>query len=187
MLRIGGQHYIDCNVRIMAATNKNLTQEVELGNFRRDLYYRLNVLSIVVPPLRERGTDLDLLVQHLTRKISRQLGRDVRSFSPGALEVLRSFSWPGNVRQLENVVERAVNITQGTEVDTEEIIRLLHQQQATPTQLSEKPLSMEEVEQIAIKRALKISEGNISLAARLLKISRNTLYNKLKKYQIDAS
>ncbi len=187
VLRIGGRHYIDCDVRIMAATNKNLAQEVELGNFRRDLYYRLNVLSIIIPPLRERGSDLELLVQHLTRKISRQLGQDVRSFSPGALDILRSYSWPGNVRELENVVERAVNIAQGTEVSTEEIIRLLHQQQATPTQVAEKPLSIEEVEQMAIERALRVAEGNISLAARLLKISRNTLYNKLKKYQISAS
>jgi PAS domain S-box-containing protein len=186
VLRIGGQHYIDCDVRIMAATNKNLTQEVELGNFRRDLYYRLNVLSIVVPPLRERGTDLDLLIQHLTKKISRQLGRDVRSFDPGALDILRSYTWPGNVRELENVVERAVNIAQGLEVTVEEIIRLLDQQRNT-SPLAEKPLSIEEVEQRAIERALQAANGNISLAARLLKISRNTLYNKLKKYQINVS
>lgn len=184
VLRLGGRHYISCDVRIIVATNKNLVQEVERGNFRRDLYYRLNVLSIVIPPLRQRGADLELLVQHLTHKISRQLDREVRSFSPGALEILRSFSWPGNVRQLENMVERAVNIAQNSEVTTEEVMRLFDQQQA-PASVAEKPLSIEEVEQLAIERALKAADGNISLAARLLKISRNTLYNKLKKYHIN--
>ncbi|MFY9187789.1 MAG: sigma 54-interacting transcriptional regulator [bacterium] len=184
VLRLGGRHYISCDVRIIVATNKNLVQEVERGNFRRDLYYRLNVLSIVIPPLRQRGADLELLVQHLTHKISRQLDREVRSFSPGALEILRSFSWPGNVRQLENMVERAVNIAQNSEVTTEEVMRLFDQQQA-PASVAEKPLSIEEVEQLAIERALKTADGNISLAARLLKISRNTLYNKLKKYHIN--
>lgn len=184
VLRLGGRHYISCDVRIIVATNKNLVQEVELGNFRRDLYYRLNVLSIVIPPLRQRGADLELLVQHLTHKINRQLDREVRSFSPGALEILRSFSWPGNVRQLENMVERAVNIAQNSEVTTEEVMRLFDQQQA-PASVAEKPLSIEEVEQLAIERALKTADGNISLAARLLKISRNTLYNKLKKYHIN--
>jgi PAS domain S-box-containing protein len=184
VLRLGGRHYISCDVRIIVATNKNLVQEVELGNFRRDLYYRLNVLSIVIPPLRQRGADLELLVQHLTHKINRQLDREVRSFSPGALEILRSFSWPGNVRQLENMVERAVNIAQNSEVTTEEVMRLFDQQQA-PASVAEKPLSIEEVEQLAIERALKAADGNISLAARLLKISRNTLYNKLKKYHIN--
>ena len=142
------------------------------------------MLSIVIPPLRQRGADLELLVQHLTHKINRQLDREVRSFSPGALEILRSFSWPGNVRQLENMVERAVNIAQNSEVTTEEVMRLFDQQQA-PASVAEKPLSIEEVEQLAIERALKAADGNISLAARLLKISRNTLYTKLKKYHIN--
>jgi PAS domain S-box-containing protein len=185
VVRLGGTYYIDCDVRVIAATNKDLAYEVEQGNFRRDLYYRLNVIFIPIPPLRQRGADLDLLVERLTEKISKKLGHEVHSFSPGALQILRSYPWPGNVRELENVIERAVNMARGKEISAAEVLRLLKHQQAASAVFSE-PLSIEELEKRAIEQALKAVGGNISLAARLLKISRNTLYNKLKKYQIRA-
>lgn len=186
VVRLGGSHYIDCDVRVIAATNKDLAREVEEGNFRRDLYYRLNVISILIPPLRQRGADLELLVERLTEKISRKLGHEVHVFAPGALQILRSYAWPGNVRELENVIERAVNMARGKEISAAEVLRLLKHQQAGPAAPAE-PLAIEELEKQAIRRALQAVDGNISLAARLLKISRNTLYNKLKKYQIKAS
>ncbi|MDK2881863.1 MAG: sigma-54 dependent transcriptional regulator, acetoin dehydrogenase operon transcriptional [Bacillota bacterium] len=185
VVRLGGTHYIDCDVRVIAATNKDLAYEVEQGNFRRDLYYRLNVIFIPIPPLRQRGSDLDLLVERLTEKISRKLGHEVHSFSPGALQILRSYPWPGNVRELENVIERAVNMARGKEISAAEVLRFLKHQQAAGPVFSE-PLSIEELEKRAIEQALQAVGGNISLAARLLKISRNTLYNKLKKYHIRA-
>ncbi|HHY92500.1 MAG TPA: sigma 54-interacting transcriptional regulator, partial [Firmicutes bacterium] len=185
VVRLGGSHYIDCDVRVIAATNKDLAREVEEGNFRRDLYYRLNVLFIPVPPLRQRGADLELLVERLTAKISRKLGHEVHHFDPGALQVLRSYSWPGNVRELENVIERAVNMAREKGISAAEVLRLLKHQGAAAVPAAE-PLSIEELERQAIHRALQAVNGNISLAARLLKISRNTLYNKLKKYQIRA-
>lgn len=184
VIRLGGSHYIDCDVRVITATNKDLAREVEEGNFRRDLYYRLNVICVVVPPLRQRGTDIDLLVERLTKKIARKLGCQACSFSEEALQILRSYSWPGNVRELENVIERAVNLARGSKVGTSEVMRLLKLTEKHTT--IPEPFSIEELERVAIKRALEAVNGNISLAARLLKISRNTLYNKLRKYNIRA-
>jgi len=169
---------------VIAATNRDLAREVERGNFRRDLYYRLNVINIPLPPLRQRGGDIELYIDHFTRQISAQLGREPCSFTPEALQVLRSYPWPGNVRELKNIVERVLNMTPGPVISAVEVSKHLPsrpEQGALPGEI----LSMEEVERQAIQRALKAAGGNISCAARLLKISRNTLYNKLKKYQVE--
>lgn len=186
VVRLGGRHCIDCDVRVIAATNRDLAQEVEKGNFRRDLFYRLNVICITLPPLRQRGLDIELFIEHFNYQISKQLGRPPYVFDPEALEVMRSYSWPGNARELKNIVERLLNTAPGPDITAAEVNRLLRSQ-TYPGNFSGEVLSLEELERQAIKRALKVAGGNISQAARLLKISRNTLYNKLKKYSIEAS
>ncbi|MFY9416269.1 MAG: sigma 54-interacting transcriptional regulator [bacterium] len=185
VVRLGGHHYIDCDVRVIAATNRDLAQEVERGNFRRDLYYRLNVIYIPLPPLRQRGADIELFIEHFSRQIGAQLGREPYPFASEALQVMRSYPWPGNVRELKNIIERVLNMAPGPVVTGAEVCKHLRSQ-AEQGGLTGEVLSMEEVERQAIQRALKVAGGNVSRAARLLKISRNTLYNKLKKYQLEA-
>jgi PAS domain S-box-containing protein len=184
VVRLGGRHYINCDVRVIAATNRELAREVEIGNFRRDLYYRLNVICIPLPPLRRRGTDIELFIDHFTRQISNQLGQEPCSFAPEALQVMRSYPWPGNVRELKNIVERVLNTAPGPVITAAEVTRHLRSQSEQGV-LTGELLSMEELERQAIQRALKVAGGNISRAARLLRISRNTLYNKLKKYRLE--
>lgn len=177
--RIGSQHSIKVDVRIIAATNRNLIEMVDKGLFRADLYYRLNVISIRIPALRERPSDIDILVPHLLDKICARLGKYVE-IPPKTMKVLKSYSWPGNVRQLENVIERAVNFA-----EREAII--------APKDLPEtvtgikaglvKPLKevLEMAEKNAIITALNITGGKKAKAARLLKISRSNLYERMDK------
>ena len=180
--RVGGQRYIDIDVRVVAATNRDLAQEVREGNFRHDLYYRLNVLPIMVPPLRERRGDIIGLVQFLLQKMCRQLGVPLKNFSPETLAALIEYDWPGNVRELENVIERAVNICTDQEIGLEYLPRTLHEKPAQPALLPE--VSLREMERRLIEEALQKTSGNISNAAKLLGIGRNTLYSKLKEYEI---
>lgn len=116
IIRVGGQKAIPIDIRVIAATNKDLGQEVERGNFREDLYYRLNVIPINIPPLRERGEDLVILASHMVEKLSRQLGKRLTGIAPEAMECLKKYPWTGNVRELVNVLERAVNIAAGTSI-----------------------------------------------------------------------
>ncbi|MFY9605099.1 MAG: sigma 54-interacting transcriptional regulator [bacterium] len=183
VMRLGGSHYIDCDVRIIAATNRDLSHEVAVGNFRPDLYYRLNVLSITIPPLRDRPTDIELLVPFLAERISRRVGCQVKVFSREAMEILQSYSWPGNIRELENIVERALYIAQGPEITARELAQIMEHKRSN-TQFGTNPFSIEEYERRAVQKAITLAKGNISQAARLLKISRSTLYKKLKKYNI---
>jgi PAS domain S-box-containing protein len=179
--RVGGQRCIDIDVRVIAATNRDLAKEVRDGNFRHDLYYRLNVLPIIAPPLRERRGDIIGLLQFLLQKMCRQLGVPLKSFSPEAQAALTEYDWPGNVRELENVIERAVNICSDQEIGLEYLPRSLNEKPA-PTVLPE--VSLKEMERRLIEEALQKTSGNISNAAKLLGIGRNTLYSKLKEYEI---
>ena len=175
--RVGGNAELPVNFRLIAATNKNLEALAAEGKFREDLYYRINVFSITIPPLRERREDIPLLAEHFLRNFSRSMNKPVGRIAPAAAELLRGYDWPGNVRELQNAIERAVLVCRGGEISPEDF----------PLQLSggrgEPPgQSLAEVERRHIKRVLEESGWNVHRAARLLSIDRVTLYNKIKKY-----
>lgn len=174
---VGSTKPRDVDLRIIAATNRELLPLVKRGAFREDLYYRLNVLPIALPPLRERGDDVVLLVQHFLERFSREQGRSVPSLSPRALDALRAYPWPGNVRELENVVQRLVVMSDGDTIDASDLPTLMRfsidrSQGASRT--------LAEVEAEHIRAVLAASDGNKSRAARTLGIDRKTLREKLK-------
>jgi len=180
--RVGGQRYIDTDVRVIAATNRDLAQEIREGNFRLDLYYRLNVLPILVPPLRERPGDLLLLARFMLDKMCDHLNLEQKNFTPEALAILEEYDWPGNVRELENVIERAVNICENREITVEYLPRNMVDR---PSKLEWQELSLRDMERRMIEETLKKTDGNISNTAKLLGIGRNTLYSKIKEHSIE--
>ncbi len=182
--RVGGEQTIHTDVRIVAATNRNLEQEVREGKFREDLYYRLNVVTITVPPLRERGEDIPLLVNHFVRKFSQKNRRVVAGVTEECMKLLRLYGWPGNVRELENAIERGVILMRG-EYLTEKSLPLPIQKQVLEkerTQKMENPASLRAQERVLILKTLEECGGNKSEASRRLGITRKTLQNKLDKY-----
>jgi len=189
--RVGGTKTVPIDVRVIAATNKDLEAEVARGSFREDLYFRLAVLSIALPPLRERAEDIPLLVEHFVRKYAAELGKDVLGFTPGALRRLAGYAWPGNVRELENVVYEAMVMTEGdwvTETALPARLRLAGVSgtaDAPPEPARVAPLK-EAVQNVAAARerdlileALRQAGGNRTRASRILGISRKTLFNKM--------
>ncbi len=189
--RIGGTKVMTVDVRIVAATNKNLYEETRNNNFREDLYYRLNVLRIRVPSLRERPGDLPLLVGHFVKKISCHLGRPCPDVDPEVLEILRKHSWSGNVRELENVIERAIILTSSGLVAPSSLPRYLfaavpkNGRTGCPDIEPEGEIpKLEQLEREEIRKALYKCEGNVSHCSKLLGISRNTLYRKMKRYAL---
>ncbi|MFO7931563.1 MAG: sigma-54 dependent transcriptional regulator [Desulfosalsimonas sp.] len=191
--RVGGETQVSVDVRIIAATNKDLSQMVAQGGFREDLFYRLNVVNIHVPPLCERTDDIPALAQHFVNLYAEKNRKKIKGFTPQAMDRLLKHSWPGNVRELENMVERAVILSPGeyiTEKDLPLNISRTDEQTikaAAPenTGTGDYGSSLDEIEKSAIVRALERAEGNKSEAARLLGITRRTLYNKLEKYGIE--
>ncbi|SHM25048.1 Transcriptional regulator containing PAS, AAA-type ATPase, and DNA-binding Fis domains [Caldanaerovirga acetigignens] len=187
--RIGGSSPKKVDVRIIAATNQDLEQKVSKGEFREDLYYRLNVVRIHLPPLRERVEDIPLICNHLLKKYSKKFGKKVDGIEEKAMEYLKNYSWPGNVRELENVIERAFNfIEEGTiklEHLPEYILKgmLLNCIKVKSKDYNHTTLS--EIEKQSLINALKVCNGNKSRAARMLGISRAGLYQKLRKYGIE--
>lgn len=182
LVRLGGSNYIDIDVRVIAATNCDLLTEIAEGNFRRDLYYRLNVLQITMIPLRQRTDDLPLLVSHILCKLNRKMGKAIESVSPDVLEYFGGYSWPGNVRELENVLERAMNVCQGDVIDTDCLPKMSWKSEGAPVALQAGVMSIDEVEKAAIAKTMEAMGGNVTWAARALRISRNTLYSKLRRY-----
>jgi len=187
--RVGGNKDVRVDVRIIAASNRDLQEEVALGHFRSDLFFRLNVVRIDVPPLRERKGDIPVLVAHFVSKFSERLGRPVRDVAPEVMEALFRYGWPGNVRELENVIERAVVLCRGGKVTPEDLpaeIRGTLAETATfDTAISlEKGLSeiLDAVEEQMIRKALKKSDNIQAQAAKILGISRSNLQYKMKKY-----
>ena len=173
------------DVRIIAATNQNLEQMVEEGKFRSDLYYRLNVVSIKIPSLKERTEDIPILSKHLIEKISRQENIPVDDISDNALEYLKKYPWPGNVRELENILERAINfLDKDTVVDVEHLSPKVTGIKRQSQQQSLKSI-MEQVEKQSIIDSLINSNGNKTIAASVLEISRTSLYEKFAKYNIN--
>ena len=181
--RLGGEKTLSVDVRIISATNKNLIQEVKRGNFREDLYYRLNVIPLNLPPLRKRRNDIPLQARYFLRRFADEQGQDVREFSSEAMRILLDYPWPGNVRELENSIEHAVVLAKGTYIEVSDLPAALRQEinQASMDGRS----TITENEAKLLKEALEESNWNKKEAARRLGISRNTLYRKLKKYQIN--
>jgi DNA-binding NtrC family response regulator len=181
--RIGGVADIEVGLRIVAATNRDLKREAQEGRFREDLFFRLNVVPIDIPPLRERPADVPLLASYFVQTFNRELGRNVRGFSPEARELLRSYQWPGNVRELKNVIERAI-LLESSDVILASHLPIEVASRPTPA-LAEpereefEPRPLREVELEYIRRTVEHFGGNKSKAARALGISRQTLRDKL--------
>ena len=185
--RVGAKHSRQVDVRIIAATHRNLSQAVAEGAFREDLYYRLNVLNLTVPPLRMRREDIALLARHFLTRCARSLRKSVQGFSPEAMALLSAYGWPGNVRELENSIERATNLAMG------ELIQVADLPLETKSQVTVRPYESRPAQDLsshemnAIVAALKDAKGNIRLAARQLNVSRGGLYNKMSRFGLSAT
>jgi len=187
--RVGGEDTIQVDVRILTATNRDLDAEVGAGRFREDLYYRLNVVTLQAPPLRDRLDDIPLLAQHFMAIYAEKNRKEIKGFSPVAMDMLLKYGWPGNVRELENAVERAVILAAGDYLTEKDLPLSITQLPAGNNRDAEalrhpagKLRSLEELEKEAILEALEASRGNKSEAARILGINRKTLHKKLKAF-----
>ena len=186
--RLGDTQPRRVDVRLLAMTNRNLREEVESGRFRRDLYYRISVTRIRIPPLRERDIDIDLLVKHFNRKLAMRHGVAERQFSPEIMGVLRAYSWPGNVREMRNVIENMLLTSSEPAVSFDdlpaELLDGITTSQVVTSQRDEGD-SLEAAERIAIARAVHNTHGNLAQAARALGVSRSTLYRKIEFYRLE--
>ncbi|MEA3321767.1 MAG: sigma 54-interacting transcriptional regulator [Bacillota bacterium] len=186
--RVGGTKRIHVDVRIIAATNRNLEEMVKEGTFREDLYYRLNVISLFIPPLRERMRDIQILSEKLMSDLNRIIGTSITGFEPQAKHILMSYHWPGNVRELRNVMERAMTFAEHGKIKVEDLpdymlgsAHMLLEEVAVTHEES----MVESAERHAIESALTKTKGNKAKAAKMLGISRSSLYDKLRKYQLN--
>jgi two-component system response regulator AtoC len=201
--RVGGLKTLKVDVRLVAATNRNLAQEVEEGRFREDLFYRLNVVPLHLPPLRERTSDIPLLVEFMLGRFNERLKRQVRRLSPEALAAFESYTWPGNIREMENVLERLVLFSEGEEIGVDMLPEELRSGGTLPAggaalgstrldrdltgRVSMKDLVREttaQLEKEIIVQALEQTSGNVTRAAQLLMISRKSLQNKMKEFNL---
>ncbi len=192
--RVGGTATLKADVRLIAATNRNLSDEMAAGRFRTDLFYRLSVFNVHLPPLRERGDDVLLLADHFIRALGAQMGKGDLTLSRDACELLRRHPWPGNIRELQNAIERSLITSEGTLV-TAAHLALLPSPVPTPPPAAPPPAapfppagapgSLQDFERAAILEALQRTHGHKSRAAALLGLTRFQLYTRLKRYQID--
>ncbi len=185
--RVGGEEVIPVDVRVIAATNKALIHEIEKGRFREDLYYRLNVVTLNVPPLRERAEDIPLLAQHFLEIFAKKNHKRIKGLTPRAMDRLLKYEWPGNVRELMNAMERAVVLSRSEYLDQEDLPMAVRDGDLEgpglfPEGTAAGDLPLDEVERVTILKTLEASGGNKSEAARRLGITRKTLHKKLKKY-----
>jgi two-component system response regulator AtoC len=186
---VGGDTEVAIDVRVIAATNRNLEIAVAERTFREDLFYRINVIHIDIPPLRERASDVLLLAQHFIEHYALHTGKSVRGMSAAAADKLTAYSWPGNIRELQNCIERAVSLTRHYELETEDLPAKIERYQPShvlvvahaPADL----VTMDEIERRYISRVLQSVDGNKREAARILGFDRKTLYRKLERYGID--
>ncbi|MFN0084049.1 MAG: sigma 54-interacting transcriptional regulator [Blastocatellia bacterium] len=186
--RVGANAERRVDVRVVAATNSNLEEKVREGHFREDLFWRLNVIQLRAPALRDRGMDIPLLVAHFIEKYCLAAHRPALEITSETLAILTAYSWPGNVRELENAIERAVAFSQGAVITPEalpERIRSTGGVAAVIARASEKTLSMREVEREYILEMLRRTDGNKKRAAELLGMDRKTLYRKLDEYRAE--
>jgi len=181
--RVGGTQPIKIDVRIISATNKDLTELVRSKAFRQDLYYRLAVLPLNLPPLRERQEDIPLLVKHFVAVSCQRHRQPLRTVSPEVMHALTEAAWPGNVRELQHYIERAVVTTTGTHLTCRDVVAM-GSQEAERDLRSVSRGAVKQAERTRILQALQQSDGNRAKTAKLLKISRASLYNKLRTYQI---
>jgi two-component system response regulator AtoC len=193
--RVGGLTEYDVRCRIIAATNRDLSAVVSRGGFREDLYYRLNVFRIDLPPLRERDDDVDLLARHFLDGLCRERGLAPKEFAPGALQALRAYTWPGNVRELRNTIERAIILAEGSRVLAEHMV--IQQRSPAPALATDtanaaativvppEGLSMADAERQLLAATLRLARDNHSLAAKMLGLSRPTILRKIRKYRLD--
>lgn len=189
--RVGSDAVLQVDVRVVAATNRDLEEDVAAGRFREDLFYRLNVMPLTIPPLRDRQEDIPLLAQHFLEKYARRNRKTIKGFAPLAMDMLLKYEWPGNVRELENTVERAVILLTGEHVTEKQLpLRIARQYPGHDTPevvgppASEGSRTLEDIEKEAIVATLAAADGNKSETARRLGISRKTLHNKLKAYDL---
>ncbi len=190
LTRVGGSEVMKVDVRVIAASNKDLKKEIQQGRFREDLFYRLNVVALTVPPLRERPEDIPLMAQHFLGVFAEKNAKSIKGFTAQAMQKLMHYTWPGNVRELMNTVERAVVLSRTDTVDADELVFPMADQGPGSVAAPEYPaaggqqsLSLEEVEKRSILEALAAAGGNKSEAARRLDITRKTLRKKLEKYE----
>ncbi|WP_313233917.1 sigma-54 interaction domain-containing protein [Tissierella praeacuta] len=183
--RVGGTKSITVNTRIIAATNKNLEDEMLKGNFREDLYYRINVFPIWIPPLRERKQDITALIELVLPKIFDEIGCKPKRISSEAINLILKHDWPGNVRELENILERAVNLAEGKNIFSKHITLKLSKQESKDIQISSLKDHLEEYEKSVIERTLLAFKGDKKKAMEALNISKTTFYEKIKKYNIE--
>ncbi|WP_051184666.1 sigma-54-dependent transcriptional regulator [Desulfatiglans anilini] len=191
LVRVGGEQVLKVDVRVIAATNRDLPESVRDGRFREDLYYRLNVVGLEVPPLRERREDIPLLAEHFLKQFAEKNRKTLKGLTPQAMDRLLRYPWPGNVRELMNVIERAVVLARSEVLDTEDLLLERAPEgvegSAGPPETKEMgpaDIPLEEVERMTILKTLESAAGNKSEAARRLGITRRTLHQKLKKYGV---
>jgi DNA-binding NtrC family response regulator len=187
---VGSNKTVTVDTRVLLATNTNLFEEVKQGRFREDLYYRINVVAIDLPPLSERIGDVPLLAEYFLRLYSMQHGREKLGFSAEALGLLERYSWPGNVRELENIIERAVLLSKGKHIDSEDLpANLVSVSQSRPAGKQHSPTSLKdglaEPEKTIIRAALEANGWNRQETAKSLQINRTTLYKKMKRYGLE--
>ncbi|HEU65967.1 MAG TPA: sigma-54-dependent Fis family transcriptional regulator [Chloroflexi bacterium] len=181
--RVGGNEPIRVDVRVISATNKDLRKAIERQEFREDLYYRLNVVNIELPPLRDRKEDVTLLAEHFLNKFASENRKEVTGFSPDAMEFLLDYDWPGNVRELENAIERAVILTKDSLITVDD----LPQENLSLACSTAPRKSLKEIEKEHILSVIRKTGGNYSEAARILGISRMTLYKKAREYDLSVN
>jgi DNA-binding NtrC family response regulator len=188
--RVGSNKTLTADARVIAATNKNLEDLVKAGTFREDLYYRLCVVEIRLPALRERKGDIPLLAQNFLREFSREMSKDVKDFTADALETLINYAWPGNVRELRSALERAVVLCRGDRITVRDLPAVLRSggpNAAPQKMLAQDNLTVEEAEKQLIIRALKETDGNRTAAAEKLGMSRRTMHRKLHTYHLEGN
>jgi transcriptional regulator with PAS, ATPase and Fis domain len=180
--RLGGTQPIEADFRVIAATNRDIEDSVKKGEFREDLYYRLNVISFKMPALCERKEDIPLLVDHFIYRFSRETNKPIDGISRDALDELMLYEWPGNIRELENAIERAVVVTKSRKI-TPMDLPIFQAEHVFPSAAN----SLKDIERAHILQILEKTNWNISKSAEILCIDRSTLYNKIKRYQIRKS
>ena len=185
--RVGGEKTINVDVRVICATNRDLKAEVEKGNFREDLYYRLNVVHISVPPLRERKEDIDLLATDFLHTFNSEDGREIKGFTPAARKAMFSYSWPGNVRELKNAVESAVVLSRGTMIDRDDLPPQIREGACGASVTFSLPVTLDEAEKTLILETISFAGGNKTKAAELLGIGRKTITRRMQELRIEES
>ena len=182
--RIGGSEEVEVDVRVIAATNRDLRQAVQQGTFRDDLFYRLNVITVALPPLRERREDIPLLAHMFIERLAIEVGKEVDEISEGALKLLLDHPWPGNVRELENAIERAIVTTRSHVLLAEDFAFIAHEGGQPVGWTPPTDLTLDAVEREVILATLRRTGGNVTEAATILDIDRSTLYDRLRRYGI---